>query len=74
LLHHKNCYLTSVSSISSIGQLQIGDDPVLALGAAAILLLTTQMGGDQMVFAREEISKLTVQVLQVNLVEHPFIQ
>jgi hypothetical protein len=50
-----------------VGQLKIGDDPVLALGAAAILLLTTQIGGDPMVFAREEVSRLTVQVLQVTI-------
>jgi hypothetical protein len=65
LLNSKNCYLTFASDISTVGQLKIGDDPVLALGAAAILLLTTQVGGDPMVFAREEISKLLVQILQV---------
>lgn len=52
--------------LTGIGQLKIGDDPVLALGAAAILLLTTQIGGDPMVFAKEEISKLVVQILQVS--------
>ena len=48
--------------------MKIGDDPVLALGAAAILLLTTQIAGDPMAFAREELSKLTVQILQVKMV------
>lgn len=39
---------------------------MLALGAAAMLLLSTQAGGDPLVFAREDIAKLIVGILQVS--------
>ena len=53
-------------------QLKLGDDPMLALGAAAILLLSTQAGGDPLVFAREDIAKLLARVLEASLRLFPY--
>lgn len=42
----------------------MGGDPVLTLGTAAVLLLSTQAGGDPAVLARPEMAKLACAVLE----------